>query len=38
VVAIAKEFGIPILYIGTGESAEDLEPFDAEVFADALLT
>ncbi len=38
VVAIAREFGIPILYIGTGETAEDLEPFDAEVFADALLT
>jgi fused signal recognition particle receptor len=38
VVAIAREFGIPILYIGTGESADDLEPFDAEVFADALLT
>jgi fused signal recognition particle receptor len=38
VVAIAKEFGIPILYIGTGESAEDLEPFDAEVFANALLS
>jgi len=38
VVAIAREFGIPILYIGTGESAEDLEPFDAEVFANALLS
>lgn len=37
VVAIAREFGIPILYIGTGETAEDLEPFDPEVFADALL-
>jgi len=38
VVAIAREFGIPILYIGTGETAEDLEPFDAEVFANALLS
>ncbi len=38
VVAIAKEFGIPILYIGTGETAEDLEAFDPGVFADALLT
>jgi fused signal recognition particle receptor len=38
VVAIAKELGIPILYIGTGESPEDLEPFAPEVFAAALLT
>jgi fused signal recognition particle receptor len=38
VVAIAREFGIPIQYIGTGESAEDLEPFDPGLFAAALLT
>jgi len=38
VVAIAKEFKIPIAYIGTGESSEDLEPFDPALFAAALLS
>jgi tRNA U34 2-thiouridine synthase MnmA/TrmU len=33
----AKELGIPIDYIGTGESLDDLEPFDAAAFAEALL-
>ena len=37
VVAIAKELGIPILFVGTGESLQDLEPFDAAAFAEALL-
>lgn len=37
VVAIAKELGIPIQFVGTGESLEDLAPFDAQTFADALL-
>ncbi len=37
VVAIAKELGIPIDYVGTGESLENLEPFDAAAFAEALL-
>jgi fused signal recognition particle receptor len=37
VVAIAKEMGIPIEYVGIGESLEDLEPFDAAAFAEALL-
>jgi fused signal recognition particle receptor len=37
VVAIAKEFKIPIVWLGTGESLEDLEPFDPALFADALL-
>jgi fused signal recognition particle receptor len=38
VVSIAKEFKIPIEYIGTGESLEDLEPFDADLFTAALLS
>jgi fused signal recognition particle receptor len=37
VVAIAKELGIPILFVGTGESLEDIETFDAAAFAEALL-
>ena len=35
-VAIAKELKIPILYIGIGESQEDLIPFSAEGFVDSL--
>lgn len=36
IAAIAKGFDIPIRYIGVGEKAEDLRPFDAEAFVDAL--
>jgi fused signal recognition particle receptor len=37
VVAIAKEHRLPIVFVGTGEKPEDLEPFEAEPFVDALL-
>ena len=37
VVAIASELKIPIRYVGTGETIEDLEDFNAAAFADALL-
>lgn len=37
-VAIAKELGVPILYIGVGEKQEDLVPFSAEAFVDSLLS
>lgn len=36
-VAIAERLGIPVRFIGIGESAEDLQPFRAEEYADALL-
>jgi fused signal recognition particle receptor len=36
VVAIQKELGIPIKFIGLGEQADDLQPFDAKQFAEAL--
>jgi fused signal recognition particle receptor len=36
-LAIAAELGIPVKLIGTGETLEDLRPFDAEDFARALL-
>jgi fused signal recognition particle receptor len=36
VVAIQKELGIPIKFIGLGEQADDLQPFDAKQFAAAL--
>jgi fused signal recognition particle receptor len=34
--AIAERLGLPIRYIGIGESADDLRPFDAEQFVSAL--
>jgi fused signal recognition particle receptor len=37
VFAIASELGLPIRYIGIGESAEDFAEFDAEAFVDTLL-
>ncbi|REG81029.1 signal recognition particle-docking protein FtsY [Marinomonas pollencensis] len=36
IFAIAKQFGLPIRYIGVGEQADDLRPFVAEEFIDAL--
>lgn len=36
VVAIRREFDLPIRYIGIGESVEDLRPFDAVEFVEAL--
>lgn len=38
IVAIAKELGIPIRYVGIGEDLEDLEEFIPEVFVEALFT
>ncbi len=36
IFALAKQFGIPIRFIGIGESIEDLQDFDAESFVNAL--
>jgi fused signal recognition particle receptor len=36
VIAICREFDIPLSYIGIGETIEDLQDFDAEQFVDAL--
>lgn len=36
VVAIQKELNLPIKFIGLGEQADDLQPFDAKQFAAAL--
>ena len=36
VVAIAEELKIPVRLIGVGESADDLQDFDARAFVDAL--
>jgi fused signal recognition particle receptor len=37
VAALRKELGLPIRFVGLGESVGDLEPFDAERFAENLL-
>ncbi|MEZ4388480.1 MAG: signal recognition particle-docking protein FtsY [Candidatus Krumholzibacteriia bacterium] len=36
VVAIAETLGLPVLYVGMGESVDDIAVFDAEAFCDAL--
>lgn len=38
VLAIMSELGIPVKYIGVGEKLEDLQPFDAVEFVEALFT
>jgi fused signal recognition particle receptor len=37
VFALAKEFGLPIRFVGLGESIEDLREFEPAAFVDALL-
>jgi fused signal recognition particle receptor len=37
VLAVVHETGIPLRYIGVGEAMEDLRPFDAEAFVEAIL-
>jgi len=35
-VAVAEKTGLPVHFVGVGEGADDLQPFDAQVFARAL--
>lgn len=35
-IAVADELGLPVVYVGTGESAGDVAAFDAEAFAEGL--
>ena len=37
-LALARKLALPIRYIGVGESADDLLPFDAAAFAQALIS
>ncbi len=37
VFALAREFGLPIRFVGLGETATDLRAFEAEAFVDGLL-
>jgi fused signal recognition particle receptor len=36
-VAVVRELGVPIRFVGVGEKAEDLLPFDAAEFAESLV-
>lgn len=37
VLSIRRQLGVPILFIGTGEGLDDIAPFDAQEFVDAML-
>ena len=37
VVAVQRELGVPVKFVGLGEGPDDLAPFDAEGFVDALI-
>lgn len=36
VVSVVDQLKLPVKFIGVGETAEDLQPFDAKNFAEAL--
>ncbi len=36
-LAIARRMALPVRFIGIGEAVDDLQPFDAEAYADALI-
>ena len=38
VIAIARELGLPVRYVGVGEKAGDLLPFDPKEFVDSLFS
>src|ERR1041385_4432867 len=38
VVAISRELGLPVRYVGVGEKAGDMLPFDPQAFVDGLFT
>src|SRR5690606_25074866 len=37
VVAVQRKLGVPVKLVGLGEGPDDLAPFDAEAFVDAIL-
>ncbi len=38
VLAIKNDYGIPVKFVGVGEKIDDLEPFDPNEFADAIIS
>jgi fused signal recognition particle receptor len=37
VMAISADYGLPVYYVGVGEQIDDLLPFDAKEFIDAIV-
>lgn len=37
VVSISKELGVPVKYVGVGEGIDDLKPFDAKEYVEAII-
>ena len=37
VIAIAQELGVPVKYVGLGEGIDDLRPFDAKEYVEAII-
>jgi len=37
VLAVTRELGVPVRWLGVGESVDDLVPFEPETFAAALV-
>ena len=37
-VSVVDELGIPVKFVGVGEGVDDLQPFDAEAFVDAIFS
>ena len=38
VLAVCEELGVPVRYVGVGEGADDLRPFEPRAFAERLLS
>ena len=36
-MAIAQELGVPVKFVGLGEGIDDLQPFDAKEYVNALI-
>ena len=37
VIAIAKELGVPVKFVGLGEGIKDMQPFDAQEYVNAII-
>lgn len=37
-VSVVDELGIPVKFVGVGEGVDDLQPFDAEAFVNAIFS
>ncbi|MBO5102489.1 MAG: signal recognition particle-docking protein FtsY [Clostridia bacterium] len=37
VLSIAQDYSVPVVYVGTGEKLDDIEPFDAQEFVEAII-